>query len=86
MTIFSSTQKTTSKFYQPGVDGLRALAVLIVLFFHAGINLFPGVRWRRRFFVISGYLITGIIVRANDDKNFDIISFFYREFQDYTQR
>lgn len=77
MTIFSSTQKTTSKFYQPGVDGLRALAVLIVLFFHAGINLFPGgYVGVDVFFVISGYLITGIIVRANDDKKFDIISFF----------
>lgn len=59
----SETQKTTSKFYQPDVDGLRTVAVLLVLFFHVGFNSisggFVGVDI---FFVISGYLITGILV------------------------
>ncbi|HDI4959688.1 TPA: acyltransferase [Salmonella enterica] len=63
MFALSETQKTTSRFYQPDVDGLRTVAVLLVLFFHVGFSSvsggFVGVDI---FFVISGYLITGILV------------------------
>ncbi|EBR1503782.1 TPA: acyltransferase family protein [Salmonella enterica] len=63
MFSISETQKTTSRYYQPDVDGLRTVAVLLVLFFHVGFSCisggFVGVDI---FFVISGYLITGILV------------------------
>lgn len=63
MFALSETQKTTSRFYQPDVDGLRTVAVLLVLLFHVGFSSisggFVGVDI---FFVISGYLITGILV------------------------
>lgn len=77
MSIYSNTQKTMSKGYQPGVDGLRAIAVLIVLCFHAGFSFITGgYVGVDVFFVISGYLITGIIVKAIDKQTFNFISFF----------
>lgn len=50
--------------YEPHLDGLRALAVLAVVFFHCGFALFPqGFLGVDVFFVISGYLITSILRR-----------------------
>ncbi len=49
--------------YRPEIDGLRALAVILVIFFHAGSELFSGgFVGVDVFFVISGYLITAIIL------------------------
>ena len=50
--------------YRPEVDGLRAVAVCSVILYHAGVPAFGGgYLGVDVFFVISGYLITGIIVR-----------------------
>ncbi|HEV7305756.1 acyltransferase family protein [Ensifer sp.] len=65
--------------YRPEIDGLRALAVVPVLLFHAGFSFiaggFAGVDV---FFVISGYLITAIIHREIRDGSFSIVSFYER--------
>ena len=65
--------------YRPDIDGLRAIAVLSVLFFHA----FP--QWMRGgfigvdlFFVISGYLISGIIFKGLERGNFSLREFYGR--------
>ena len=50
--------------YRAEIDGLRALAVIPVIFFHAGFNFFSGgFVGVDVFFVISGYLITTIIIK-----------------------
>ena len=57
--------------YRPEIDGLRALAVMPVLFFHAGFELFSGgFVGVDVFFVISGYLITTIIIQDIEKKQF----------------
>ncbi len=65
--------------YRPDVDGLRALAVLPVIFFHAGVELFSGgFVGVDVFFVISGYLITSIILDELDAGKFSYLGFYER--------
>jgi len=65
--------------YRPEIDGLRALAVIPVIFFHAGIQIFSGgYIGVDVFFVISGYLITSIILSELLDKSFSFIGFYER--------
>jgi peptidoglycan/LPS O-acetylase OafA/YrhL len=61
------------------IDGLRALAVLGVLAAHAEIPfLTGGYAGVDVFFVISGYLITSLILRGLSNKNFSLIVFYQR--------
>ena len=65
--------------YRPELDGLRALAVLPVIFFHAGFGSFGGgFVGVDVFFVISGYLITTLIVSDVANGNFSIARFYER--------
>ena len=66
-------------YYRPEIDGLRAIAVLSVIFFHAGISIFKGgFVGVDIFFVISGYLISTIILKDIEKKNFNINYFYQR--------
>ncbi|NML16214.1 acyltransferase family protein [Azohydromonas caseinilytica] len=61
------------------MDGLRTIAVVPVVLFHAGFDLFSGgFVGVDVFFVISGYLITGIILSEVLAGNFNIIKFYER--------
>jgi peptidoglycan/LPS O-acetylase OafA/YrhL len=65
--------------YRPEIDGLRALAVLPVLFFHAGFAGFDGgFVGVDIFFVISGFLITGILLNENESGRYSVLSFYER--------
>jgi peptidoglycan/LPS O-acetylase OafA/YrhL len=65
--------------YRPDIDGLRAIAVMAVLAYHAFPRLVPGgFTGVDIFFVISGYLITGIIQRDITEKRFSFCNFYAR--------
>ena len=66
-------------FYRPEIDGLRCIAVLPVIFFHAGFELFNGgFIGVDVFFVISGYLITSIILKEKQEGKFTLLNFYER--------
>ena len=65
--------------YRPEIDGLRAIAVLPVVFFHAGFAGFSGgYVGVDVFFVISGYLITSIICDDLEQGTFSLSRFYER--------
>ncbi|ANT64619.1 acyltransferase family protein [Prosthecochloris sp. CIB 2401] len=65
--------------YRADIDGLRAIAVLAVLFFHTGVPGFSGgFVGVDIFFVISGFLITSIILKDIKEEKFSIARFYER--------
>jgi len=65
--------------YRPEIDGLRAVAVLPVILFHAGFGAFRGgYVGVDVFFVISGYLITTILLADLDRGTFSLVYFYER--------
>lgn len=65
--------------YRKEIDGLRAISILPVILFHSGLSIlsggFIGVDV---FFVISGYLITSIILDDIKTNSFSLIHFYDR--------
>ncbi|NDV87372.1 acyltransferase family protein [Aurantimonas aggregata] len=65
--------------YRPEIDGLRAVAVVPVILFHAGISGFDGgFLGVDVFFVISGFLITAIIMAELETGRFSLARFYER--------
>jgi peptidoglycan/LPS O-acetylase OafA/YrhL len=65
--------------YRPDIDGLRAVAVLLVVHFHAFPEAVPGgFIGVDIFFVISGFLITGIVARELGSGKFSLPGFYSR--------
>ena len=72
--------------YRPEIDGLRAVAIISVILFHYKFSFLGGSHWAEGgfvgvdiFFVISGYLITHIILRElASESGFSIIKFYDR--------
>lgn len=75
----SASSAAKNHVYRPDIDGLRAIAVLAVLLFHADVPwITGGYVGVDVFFVISGYLITSIIVGKVDAGTFSIVDFWER--------
>jgi len=65
--------------YRPEIDGLRAIAVLLVVLYHAGVGPSLGFAGVDVFFVISGYLITSLLLREwNEWGRIDLPAFYAR--------
>jgi peptidoglycan/LPS O-acetylase OafA/YrhL len=65
--------------YRPEIDGLRAWAVVPVILYHANFSFFSGgYIGVDIFFVISGYLITQIILKEISEDRFSILGFYDR--------
>lgn len=65
--------------YRPEIDGLRAVAVVPVILFHAGLDFFSGgFVGVDIFFVISGFLITSILLDELSSGRFSLVGFYER--------
>ena len=63
--------------FRKDINGLRAIAVIAVVLFHFNNTWLPGgFAGVDVFFVISGFLMTGIIFRGIEQERFSIISFY----------
>ncbi len=69
----------SGKFLIPSLDGIRAVAVLIVFLSHIGVKYVPGGFGVTVFFFLSGYLITTLLRREHDRSNrIDLKKFYMR--------
>lgn len=73
-----STEKPEATRYREDIDGLRAVAVMSVVLCHTGLSFPGGYVGVDVFFVISGYLITGIILKDLDRGTFSLAGFWER--------
>ena len=71
-------KKSNALAYRSDIDGLRAVAVLAVVFYHAGLGFPGGFVGVDVFFVISGFLITSIIIREMENGTFSMVNFWER--------
>ena len=79
LNLFSAISSMASLKYRPAIDGLRAIAVLSVFSFHLNHSWLPGgFVGIDVFFVISGYLITTIILKDCDASDFSLLIFYQR--------
>ena len=79
MNKYIDITKTKRIEFRNDINGLRAVSVLVVVFYHAGINFFKG-GWLGVdiFFVISGFLISNIIISQLNDGTFKFKEFYFR--------
>ena len=74
----SITAPRSTRHIRADVQGLRAVAVLLVIVFHAGLPLPAGFAGVDVFFVISGFVITALILRQLDAGGFSLVEFYVR--------
>jgi peptidoglycan/LPS O-acetylase OafA/YrhL len=74
-----SAMSKSNATYRPDIDGLRAIAVLAVVLYHAFPGILPGgFVGVDVFFVISGFLITGILLAEHEKHRFSLARFYAR--------
>src|SRR4029434_2724381 len=62
----------------PALDGLRAVAVLLVIFSHFGFAFVPAIQGVMVFFVLSGFLITWLLLKEHDRRGTISLLSFYK--------
>lgn len=67
--------------YRADIDGLRAIAVVPVVLFHAGLGFHGGFVGVDIFFVLSGYLLSSIIIQEMSEHRFSFLRFYERRFR-----
>ncbi len=67
--------------YRADIDGLRAVAIVPVVLFHAGLGFHGGFVGVDIFFVISGYLLSSIVIQEISEKRFSFLQFYERRFR-----
>ena len=72
-----SNDTSSPRAFRPDIQGLRAVAVLVVVLFHAGLPLPGGFIGVDVFFVISGYVITALLLRTLHKENRIDFRLFY---------
>lgn len=70
----------SATWWRPDVQALRGIAVLLVIAYHAELPVPGGFIGVDVFFVISGYVITGLVARRMKEHNFKFSEFFWRRF------
>ncbi len=76
--VIQNNQHTSHK-YRPDIDGLRTIAITTVVIYHAFPEFMPGgFIGVDVFFVISGYLISQIIIKEVTKQKFSYINFYSR--------
>jgi peptidoglycan/LPS O-acetylase OafA/YrhL len=78
MTKNNRTSGTGKLGYRQDIDGLRAIAVICVVLAHLQLGLSGGFVGVDVFFVISGFLITTMIITEIDANNFSLVNFYER--------
>ena len=73
----SDLQVKLHRTHIPALDGLRAIAVFLVIFYHFGFSRVPGGRGVTAFFVLSGFLITWLLLKENEKSGTVSLSGFY---------
>ena len=69
----------SSSSWRKDIQGLRAIAIISVVLFHSGLSLLPGgFIGVDIFFVISGYLITQILLKENEVGTYSLLRFYQR--------
>lgn len=81
--MFPATRTVEGQVYVPGIDGLRAIAVLAVVVYHLASRIVPGgFLGVDVFFVISGYVVTGSMLRdARQPLPAFLAAFYARRFR-----
>jgi peptidoglycan/LPS O-acetylase OafA/YrhL len=68
--------------YHPGLDGLRAVAMMVMLAYHSELPFARGAfLGLSQFFTLSGFLITSMLLRGHDRGGIDLKQFWQRRFQ-----
>ena len=79
MEISPLSESKSSLVYRPDIDGLRAVAVLLVIAYHVvALKIWGGFVGVDVFFVISGYLISSVILREIGELRFSLLAFYER--------